>query len=41
MNPAILPSAKAHEQYNEYFTIYKELYPVLKETMSKRADILK
>lgn len=41
MNPAVEPSDENHRKYDEYYSIYKELYPVLKETMSKRADMLK
>lgn len=41
MNPPVEPSREDHEKYNHYYEIYKELYPVLKETMSKRADMLK
>lgn len=41
MNPAIEPNPMAHEEYKKYYALYKELYPNLKEIMSKRADMLK
>ncbi len=41
MNPPIEPNPEAHEKYKKYFALYKELYPNLKEIMSKRADMLK
>ena len=41
MNPPIKPNPEAHETYQKYYTLYKELYPNLKELMSKRADMLK
>ena len=41
MNPAVFPNQKNHEQYEKYFNLYKELYPNLKMSMSKRIDMLK
>ncbi|MGN0485369.1 MAG: FGGY-family carbohydrate kinase [Lachnospiraceae bacterium] len=41
MSPAIMPNEANHKQYIKYYTLYKELYPNLKEIMSKRADMLK
>lgn len=41
MNPPIRPNQEAHIKYSEYYSLYKELYPNLKEMMSKRVDILK
>ena len=41
MNPAIKPNPSAHQEYKKYYALYKELYPALKEIMSKRADMLK
>lgn len=41
MNPAIHPEPENHKLYEKYFSLYKELYPNLKESMSKRADLLK
>ena len=40
MNPPVLPDKKNHELYQEYFSLYKELYPALKDTMEKRAKLL-
>ncbi|PWJ47140.1 FGGY-family carbohydrate kinase [Faecalicatena contorta] len=41
MKPAVLPNKQHHLAYKEYFELYKELYLKLKETMSKRAGMLK
>lgn len=41
MNPPIIPDKNAHEEYKKCFALYKELYPNLKELMSRRADMLK
>lgn len=40
MNPPVLPDLNAHEKYNEFFQIYKDMYPCLKALMQTRADIL-
>lgn len=40
MNPPVLPNKANHELYREYFTLYKKLYPALKDIMSERADML-
>lgn len=40
MNPPVLPDKKNHELYQEYFSLYKGLYPALKDTMEKRAKLL-
>lgn len=41
MNPPVTPNVAAHGQYEKYFSLYKELYPTLKESMLKRNDLLK
>lgn len=41
MNEPIYPNHIAHQKYNNCYSLYKELYPNLKELMSKRLDILK
>lgn len=41
MSPPVMPNAKRHMEYGKYFALYKELYVNLKETMSKRADMLR
>ncbi len=40
MNPPVLPNKENHELYKKHFSLYKELYPALKDIMSKRADML-
>lgn len=41
MREPVLPVPGRHEQYSRYFALYKELYEDLKETMKKRADMLR
>ena len=40
MNPAVEPDIESHKIYQKYYTLYKELYPALRQTMAKRADML-
>lgn len=41
MDIPIRPNLSHHEQYSRYYALYKELYHDLKETMKKRADLLR
>lgn len=41
MNPPVMPDPKRHAAYEKYFELYKELYVNLKESMAKRADMLR
>lgn len=41
MDAPIEPNKNHHEQYKKYYALYKELYINLKETMTKRAELLK
>ena len=41
MDVPIRPNLSHHEQYSRYYALYKELYHDLKETMKKRADLLR
>lgn len=40
MNPPIMPDMECHRKYKEYYQLYKDLYPSLKDLMQKRATIL-
>lgn len=41
MNPPVMPDEEAHKTYRKYYELYKELYPNLKESMSRRAYMLR
>ena len=39
-NEPVLPDEKAHEKYDGYYQLYKELYQNLKDTMKKRTELI-